>query len=170
MNALLYQVIANQVTAGAQTPEQKTDSLTQFVFTNMHEPDDAPIDGSPAEALIRGYAYCDSQSMIFMRLAQQVGLASRMVFLRKPDGESPHTLAEVETKHGWGLVDVFFGYVAMNADGTMATRQELVDRDDPIIDMTGSEPSWYQDATIYISFHPSGADELRWPAHSNLVH
>ena len=157
---LLYGVVARHAIHGASGDVEKVDRLTQFVFRNVHPTDQPPLDedGPPAETLEVGYGYCDQQVRLFMKLAQQVGLRTRERFLiDSVHGVSPHTVAEVWEDGRWGFVDVFYGYAAKRSDGSPATLDDFVRRDDPNIALSGQQRPSYEDSRVQLELRPHPA-------------
>jgi len=62
----------------------------------------------PDDLLIRGYGSCDQMAWALCSLAEQVGLHSAIVFLRRPDVEaSHHTIAALRLDGRWRPCDPF---------------------------------------------------------------
>ncbi|MBI4495281.1 MAG: hypothetical protein HY690_21100 [Chloroflexi bacterium] len=128
-HALLYSVVADRVTRDAASAEDAVQRLQQFVYLNVRTPTAAPaLDDSPAETLLRGFAYCDSAQMAFVRLLEVLDVPARVTMLQKDDGTSPHTVAEVYLDGAWRVFDAYYGLAPRGPDGAHATLADLVAR------------------------------------------
>ncbi len=146
--ALLYPVVAHRITASATSLDQALDQLDQFVYFDVGTPDQAPVvDDSAGDILIRGFGYCDQTDLVFTRLAAELGVDGRMLFLREADGTSPHSVAELYLDGHWRVYDTFFGFTPRRDDGSAATVGDLV-RDPSLLEYSGGEiADWYQHGT-----------------------
>jgi hypothetical protein len=76
-------------------------------------------------SLIRGGAVCDSMAWTLVQLAERNGIAGRVTWLINDDGVSPHTVAELLIEDEWRVFDPYYGAIPRNADGTLATREQI---------------------------------------------
>lgn len=83
------------------------------------------LDDDAASTLVRGFGFCDGISMAYVQLLERAGMRGRLTFLRRPDGSSPHTIAEVQLGGEWRVIDVFTGRVSRTKDGELATAADI---------------------------------------------
>jgi hypothetical protein len=146
--AMLYPVVARRMTASATSLDQALDQLNQFVYSDVGTPDHAPVvDDSAGDILIRGFGYCDQTDLVFTRLAAELGVNGRLLFLREADGTSPHSVAELYLDGHWRVYYTFFGFTPRRDDGSAATVGDLV-RDPSLLEYSGGEAAdWYRHGT-----------------------
>jgi hypothetical protein len=107
--------------------------------------DQETIDDTAADVLLRGFGVCDQADFAFARLANELDVPGRLLFLRQPDGVSPHSTAELFLSGEWRIFDPFYGMVARAADGEIATRQDLA-TEPRLRPYSQLDPGWYQAA------------------------
>jgi hypothetical protein len=61
---------------------------------------------------------CDQAAHVFATLAHFAGYDAHLLFLRAPDGTSPHTVAEVRADDRWVLVDPWLGTLFLDRGPT----------------------------------------------------
>jgi hypothetical protein len=144
---VLYPVVAHRVTQGAASRDEAVARLNEFVYVNVRSlwPAVPTIDDSAADTLIRGFGACDPAVMAFIRLAYELDVSGRMLFLRREDGVSPHTVAEVFLDGGWRVFDTLYGFVPRRPDGGVATKTDLA-REPGLLRPSRAEPAWYRGA------------------------
>lgn len=81
-----------------QIPSDKRDIATELEFINRYiylnlRPYGKVRDDGASWMLIYGEAWCDSVANIFIRLIGPLNIRGYLVFLRSPDGVSPHSVA-----------------------------------------------------------------------------
>jgi Transglutaminase-like superfamily/Tetratricopeptide repeat len=148
---IAYATVADRVTRGAATPEEAARRLEEFVYLNLRTPAGAPVlNDAPLPMLTRGFGYCDQAVMVFVHLVGQTGSSARSIFLRRVNGESPHTVAEVWLDGGWRVFDVLYGFVPRGSDGRIAISADLV-RQPALLGPSRARPEWYQHATVFFT-------------------
>ncbi len=144
-HAFLYALVAERVTEDAGTTEQALEALNEFVYLNVRSPlEPTVIDDTAADVLIRGFGSCDQADFALTRLARELGVNGRLVFLRDEDSVSSHSVAELYLADAWRIFDTFYGWVPRRPDGQPATREDLA-ADPSILSYTDATPDWYQD-------------------------
>ena len=148
-HAVLYSIVAERVTRGASSPDHAVRRLQEFVYQNVRTPRGAAIlDGSPADTLVPGFGYCDPAVMVFLRLLEQINIPGRMIFLRRDDGVSPHTVSEVFLDGEWRVFDVHYGFVPRRPDGKVATINDLTAQP-MLLTLSRTRPEWYRNARAF---------------------
>lgn len=110
-NKVMCYYIARSLTDNKDSFKARVIAIRDFVHENV-----LPIHGYPnrldtcaIEKLTSGIGWCDQASRVFMQLARSIGITSRLLFLRKEDGTSPHSIAEALTPDGrWIIVDTMY--------------------------------------------------------------
>ena len=120
----LFQLIADRVTHGAPDPQTAVVRLLDYVHSNLHGVG-KPVDIEPQEILASGRGWCDQQANVLVQLARSIPADGRLVFLHDANGISPHSVAEVSLDGAWRVVDPLLGVVILNAEGKLATREEI---------------------------------------------
>lgn len=126
--------IARKVAGDSNDFNEKVNRIRDFVHENVHpvggyycRPDTLAI-----EKLLSGIGWCDQQARVFMQLAHNTGITSRLLFLRLDSGSSPHSAAEVLTPDKrWALVDVGYKLDLVKKNGDLATQADI--KNDPAI-------------------------------------
>ncbi|MDD4910278.1 MAG: transglutaminase family protein [Candidatus Omnitrophica bacterium] len=131
-NKVMCYYIARGVTQNAAGFDDKIIALRKFVHGNLYSvyKDRRILDSVEIGDLLYGTGFCDTRSLVFMRLARGIGITSRLVYLLKKSGESPHTVAEVlAPDKRWVLVDLLYGLGLVTKDGKLASQSDI--REDP---------------------------------------
>jgi TolA-binding protein len=158
--ALLYAVVAKHVTAGATTTREALSRLHEYVYLNVRSPRNMrKLDDSAADTLIRGYGYCDPSSLVFVRLAEEIGLDARMLFLWDDHGNSPHTVAEVYLDGDWRVFDTLYYVAPVRPDGEEATAQDIAEHPEDL-GVSRNDPEWFARARPVYEVPPSWLDTL----------
>ena len=135
------------------------------MYLNLRMPLGAPVlETANREVLLRGFAFCDQAVYVFIHLLQAREVSGRMTYLYRPDGVSPHTVAEVQLGGDWRVVDVLFGFVPRRPDGNGASVRDLIGQ--PELLGTSRVPvEWYRHAKVKLVRGPArrrqGGDP--WP-------
>jgi transglutaminase-like putative cysteine protease len=119
----LFRSIAQRVTAGKSTQAERISALMEWTHENVRPQYAAPnrvIPDGFLDIVRRGHGYCDQTAHVFATLAHYAGYDARLLFLRAPDGVSPHTVAEVRVSDSWILVDPWLGQVLLDRRGNLA--------------------------------------------------
>lgn len=122
-----FQWLADRATEGLVDPQAKVVRLLEYVHANLADPPSRkPIgDVELIEILAAGRGWCDQQAGVLIQLVRTIPLDARLVFLQDGHGQSPHSVAEVRLHDTWRVLDPYVGLAPRNADGALATREEL---------------------------------------------
>jgi len=105
---LLLKRIARAVCGSAASPLEIASRLFAFVTNEIAPRALADSHERPEDILVRGYGSCDQACWALVALAEQMGLAGMIIFLRDPEsGLSPHTIAALHIEDRWLLFDPF---------------------------------------------------------------
>ena len=155
-NAFLIALVAQRVAGDARAPEEVVRRLHEFVYLNLRMPIDAPVlPVVSRDVLLRGFAYCDQAVFVFIDLLEQRGISGRMTYLYRPDGVSPHTVAEVQRGGDWRVFDVLFGFVPSHPDGVGASVRDLVEQPE-LLAASRVPVEWYRYAKVELVRGPEG--------------
>lgn len=124
---LLYARIAQHVMPASASVDEEIDRAAEYVQTHLWTPSNSiPYDGKPLDYLVTGVGWCDYLAKTFVNLLGVRGIPSRYAMLLQANGNSPHTVAEVQTGGRWGAYDVLFGVRFLNnGNGRSMTLEEL---------------------------------------------
>ena len=154
-DAFLVPLVAHRVAGDAFVPEDAVPRLLEFVYLNLRMPFDAPIlETANRDVLLRGFAYCDQAVYVFIHLLQEREISGRMVLLFRPDGVSPHTVADVQIGSDWRVVDVLYGFVPTRPDGTGAAVRDLVEHPE-LLAASRVPVEWYRHAKVKLVRGPA---------------
>ena len=147
-DAFLVPLVAHRVTGDVRAPEAVADRLQDYVYLNLRLPFAAPVlETRNRDVLLRGFAYCDQAVYVFIHLLQEREISGRMTHLRRADGVSPHTVAEVQLEGSWQVRDVLFDFDPTRPDGAGASVKDLVEQ--PRLLAESRVPvEWYQHAKV----------------------
>ncbi len=134
-HVIYRQVLLAQI--AYSVPEQNTDgdlaiALLEATIQAAPAKPKVVIDDDPAGTLTRGWGYCDSVAMAYVQLLERRGLEGQLVFLRREDGLSPHTVATVNLDGTWRVMDVSYGTYSLTTDGTLASAKEIASGQAPV--------------------------------------
>jgi hypothetical protein len=90
------------------------------------------IDDHASGTFIRGWGFCDSVAMAYVQLLEHRGLEGQLLFLKRADGVSPHSVATVKVDGRWRVIDVQHGTYSLTADGSLATAEEIASGEAPM--------------------------------------
>lgn len=161
-----YQFLADRITAGAKTDEERAIRLFEFVHLQVNVVGAQVVDDNPWNDLVRGIGWCDQQSWDLATLLSKQNVHARFAMLRKADGVSPHTVAEVRLGERWVLFDQLNGLYYHKPDGELATLEEVTGD----VALIAAEPKIQQltpeirDAFLGSIAHvyPTGQEPTRW--------
>jgi hypothetical protein len=158
--AVLYAAVAKRVTAGAQTQREALQRIHEFVYLNVRSPNGMrKIDDSAADTLIRGFGFCDPSALAFTRLAQEVGVKARMLFLWDDRGLSPHTVAEAYLDGEWRIYDTLYLFAPVGPDGKGATARDLAEHPETL-GVSRNAADWFARARPVAEAAPDRVDEI----------
>lgn len=125
---LMYNRIAHQVFERATSEEDVVARFADYVQTHVWPPlDESPYDGKALDYLIRGIGWCDYQAKVYRALLASYNIPARYAMLRRTDGISPHTVAEVWSQGRWGVYDTLFGFRFTDREGRPLTWEMLAE-------------------------------------------
>ena len=128
--ALSLYDLSNEICKDCSTDEQKVVALREAVYNQMkpngngHTLDEVRSHNLEW-AWENGVGWCDTQARVFMHLAREQGITTRLLFLMtKCMHTSPHTIAEAKLGNRWVVVDVGNNY-DFRYNGKLATRNDM---------------------------------------------
>jgi len=125
--------IAERVSADATTPSEKMRKLADYVAHDVKpgRPDKylllpifKPLRPTAMQVIQSG-GDCSYKARAFIVLARRLGIAAHKVALHDPKGEPVHAVAVVDTERGEYVVDLLYGIIYDNADGTPIPLSDL---------------------------------------------
>lgn len=125
--------IAERVTTGAITTSEKMRKLADYVSHEVRpgRPDKylllplfRPLRPTAMQVIQHG-GDCSYKARAFIVLARRLGIAAHKVALHDSKGEPVHAVAVVETERGEYVVDLLYGIVYDNPDGSPIPLSEL---------------------------------------------
>ncbi len=126
----LFRSIAQRLVAGKNDDRARLAALVDWTIENVRPQYSAPdrvVSDNFLDVVRRGWGYCDQDAHVFAALATFVGYDAHVLFLRRSNGVSPHTVAEVRIGDRWILVDAWIGEVFTDDHGRMIGREDLRD-------------------------------------------
>jgi len=127
-NKVMCYYVARSVTRGRGNFDEKASAIRDFVHDNVRAINgyDNRLDTCAIEKLISGIGWCDQQARVFMQLARPAGITTRLLFLKRLSGSSPHSVAEALAPDGrWIIVDPSLKVDLLNKDGAFATQDDI---------------------------------------------
>jgi len=126
-NSVFAEYVSGRIIEGDDGFEQKVRSLRTFIHENVSpvKGEENRLDTVSVEKLTSGIGWCDQMSRVFMQLARKQGITTRLLFLLKENGSSPHSIAEAWDGERWVVVDPGFNLELSNKDGVMASREDI---------------------------------------------
>lgn len=145
--------LSNEICKDSSTDEQKVIALREAVYNKMkpygngHSLKD--LNNHSLEwAWENGVGWCNHQCNVFMALAREQGITTRLIYLLTKDmSSSPHTIAEARLGNRWVVVDVG-NNIDFRYHGRMATRGDMavdfsIVLDNPkVIEIGGDAEYW----------------------------
>jgi hypothetical protein len=125
---MFFRSTASRLVAQASTDSERLSALMAWAHENVRPQYAAParvVSDTFVDIVRRGYGYCDQSAHVFATLAHFAGYDVRLLFLRRADGVSPHTVAEVRAGDRWVVVDPWLGVLFREPSGRLAGRAEL---------------------------------------------
>jgi hypothetical protein len=125
--------IAARVSADAATPSEKMRKLADYVAHDVKpgRPDKylllpifKPLRPTAMQVIQYG-GDCSYKARAFIVLARRLGISAHKVALHDPKGEPVHAVAVVDTERGEYVVDLLYGIIYDNADGTPIPLSDL---------------------------------------------
>ena len=123
--------MASTLTSRAKTVYEQLEAVQRWTHANVRPQYGAPqtlIADNFYNVARRGFGYCDQLSHIVATFAFFAGHDARMLFLRRADGVSPHTVTQVYIGGRWVLVDSWIGAVLRDDADQMLTVDDILDR------------------------------------------
>jgi hypothetical protein len=152
--AFLRALVAERVGREAGPPDAVAGRLHEHVALALRQPLDLPApDMDVEDTLLRGYAPCDHAVNVLVALLRERGIGGRLTWLRREDGTSPHTVAEVLLDGEWRVFDVAFGFRPHRADGSGATVRDLLG-DPGLLGPSRIPIAWYRGAEVRATVRP----------------
>jgi len=181
-NGISFYYIATKLTGNEKNTLKKLEILLSYMKENVFCGGGFQVkDLPPLENLIRGLAWCDQASHLYLRLLEPLDIRGYLLFLNdKKDGtgSSPHSVAAITigrkdmldfpsiTRHGV-IVDGEQGVLFKNTSGESATFSDICDHD--ILESQRKYfiegANWYDlycnKARVFLSNTPISKDNLR---------
>jgi len=122
--------ISDSVCVGATSNEEKVIALSHYVYMKLKPDASKGIEPfaqlSTTDRLESGVGWCNHQIAVFMRLAEQQHIKTRMLYLTDSAGESsPHTIGEAWIGGRWVIIDPMFDQVLRNEKGELASLRDV---------------------------------------------
>jgi hypothetical protein len=124
-----FRATAARLTEGKHDDLERLRALQQWTTTNVRAQYAGPtriVADNFYDIVRRGFGYCDQSAHVFATLARFAGYDSRMWFLRREDGVSPHTVAQVHVSGKWVVVDPWLGVVWHNQAAELLTVEDVL--------------------------------------------
>lgn len=140
---LLFREISGRVVQAKTTDSERVAALVAWTHENVRPNYAASgdlVQGNFYDIARRGFGYCDQVAHVFLTLAHYAGYEGRMLQLRREDGRSRHSLAEVRVGDRWILVDPWLGVVLHDDSGHPVTITDL-ERRPKLLAQAGYEAS-----------------------------
>lgn len=123
--------ISNEIVKDCSTIEQKVVALREAVHNKMKSNGNGfnlkDVKNHSLEwAWENGVGWCDHQCSVFMLLAREQGISTRLIYLLTKDkGTSQHTIAEAKIENRWVVVDVG-NNIDFRYNGKLASRNDMI--------------------------------------------
>lgn len=127
----VFRSIAARLTAGKTNDHEKLEALADWTNETVRPQYAAPsriVADNVYDIVRRGFGYCDQDAHVFATLARLAGYDSRLLFLRRADGVSPHSVAQVDVGGRWVVVDAWLGVVWADEAGVLLTVEDVLAR------------------------------------------
>jgi len=125
---LFFRETATRLVASKESHQDRLTALMEWTHENVRPQFAAPTRVVPdtfVDIVRRGHGYCDQSAHVFATLAHFAGYRAHLLFLRRPDGRSPHTVAEVLVDGHWVLVDPWIDHLFVDREGRLAGVEDL---------------------------------------------
>jgi hypothetical protein len=119
---LFFRRATERLVAGKVTHRERLGALMHWAHENVRPQFAGPrrvVADNAIDIVRRGHGYCDQAAHVFATLAHFAGYEAHLLFLRAPDGTSPHTVAEVRADDRWVLVDPWLGTLFLDRGGRL---------------------------------------------------
>ena len=121
-----HELLAREITRGVSTDEAR--ALKVFEWTREHIQPTPPglpvVDDHILHIIIRGYGEDDQMADVFTTLATYAGVPAFWQTVKLPDGRLVVSFAKVERR--WTMFDVAHGLIFRDAQGRLASLEQLV--------------------------------------------
>lgn len=127
-NKIMCYYLARSLTDKITDFNERVVALKNFVHENVHPVAgyENRLDTVAIEKLISGIGWCDQQTRVFMALASNAGITTRLLFLQYKTGGSPHSVSEALSPDGrWVIVDPAYNLDLVNKNGDFATQEDI---------------------------------------------
>lgn len=123
---ITYVVIINKVIGNEKRPLEKAILMNDFIYNYFSSPYGAKIvDKDVYNDLIRGIAWCDQRAWALTTFMGKLGIDGEMVFTKKHDRISTHSISEILFGKKQQLFDPQFGFFGYNTKGEVASYEEI---------------------------------------------
>ena len=116
----------SDICKGVKGTKDQAILINNFLYHYFSSPHNAIVqDKDIYSDLIRGVAWCDQRAWALATFMGKLGTEARMVFTKNKEGISTHTVSEVLIDNKWSLFDPQFGFFAYNAQGEIASYDDI---------------------------------------------
>lgn len=123
---VVYRIIINNTVGREKEPKKISLLLLDYFHYYLFTPVEAVVvDKDVYHDLIRGIAWCDQRSWAMSTFLGKLGIDSRMVMARNPEGVSNHTVLEVLIDKKWRFFDPMYGFIAEDNNGELASYEDI---------------------------------------------
>ncbi|MFA5164081.1 MAG: tetratricopeptide repeat protein [Candidatus Omnitrophota bacterium] len=123
---ITYKTMADSIAGGPGGPEEEATRISSYLHRHLFTPFGAQaVDKDTYNDIIRGIAYCDQKAWGMSAFLAKRGIDSRMVMTVNPDGQSNHTILEVDIEEGWRYYDPQYSLVIRGKDDELASYSDI---------------------------------------------
>jgi tetratricopeptide (TPR) repeat protein len=121
-----YAYIVDRLVSPTDDEDAIVTRLAQYAHENLFAPQKyAIIDAPPLSSLQRGIGWCDQRAHLLVELLDRRRIPGRLLFLRRPQGDSAHSVASVYLDGRWGIVDPLYLLLPRSPSGGLAAPEEI---------------------------------------------
>lgn len=157
-----YRLLAQQITQGLHTDEERALAVYRWTRERIRPTprDWAVVDDHIDHIIIRGHGFGDQMADVFATLSTYAGVPSFWVFVRPPGGSYVHVLTFANVDERWAVFDIEQGVVFRDAQGRLATLEQLLA--DP--DLVTAQVGRFQPDGLPYSRYLAAASPLEVPS------
>lgn len=157
---LFLRKVSARLVRGKASDEERIAALLVWTHENVRPgyaaPDRVERDGV-YDIVRRGFGSCDQSAHVFATLAHYAGYEVRLALLRKRNGVSPHTVAEMRLADRWIMVDPWLGVMLRDAGGKLLSVADFASRPELLREFEYANSRWlttgdFRRATVLRTF------------------
>ncbi|NQT06182.1 MAG: hypothetical protein HQ575_01430 [Candidatus Omnitrophica bacterium] len=161
---LAHKVIAEKVTQGAKSDEEKAIRLFDYLCTHIFKVSNVyAVNEFPLNDILRGSAYCDQQANTLLWLARKAGIKGRLIFLRGYDEASHHSVCDLYIDGKYRIFDPYYAIIFYDNDGAIATFEDIQKRDKAI------RSDAFEAMQLYSGYNPANYYRLYEPTYRPTI-